>query len=201
MCHWWHKYNPAVPSVTSSVQESWKELQCEQKVAKMVHLCNTFHSMNVLQYAQCTDPCISLYFNVFYSCLCHFFSSRCMLVLKFAIYHRAASLWIIHQALYKHFQHTNCISNSATLRNNCNCISISAILHNNCILLLSDLCACVHVKKKWHRKGSHSSSVSGSNHLVRLHTCKKKSNGLVHCSGENAAVLCKTHRDSHANLN
>jgi len=26
----------------------------------------------------------------FYSCLCHFFSSRCMLELKFAIYHRAA---------------------------------------------------------------------------------------------------------------
>jgi len=28
----------------------------------------------------------------FYSCTCHFFSSRCMLELNFAIYHRAASL-------------------------------------------------------------------------------------------------------------
>jgi len=43
-----------------------------------------------------------------------------------------------------------------------NSISNSAILRNNYISLLSDLCACVHVKKKWHRKGSHSSSVSGS---------------------------------------
>ena len=53
-----------------------------------------------------------------------------------------------------------------------NCISNSAMLRNNYILLLSDLCACVHVKKKWHRKGNHSSSVSGSNHLVRLQTRK-----------------------------
>ena len=30
------------------------------------------------------------------------------------------------------------------------------------------------MKKKWHQKGSHSSSVSDSNSLVRLQTCKKK---------------------------
>ena len=48
-----------------------------------------------------------------------------------------------------------------------------AILHNNYISLLSDLCACVHLKKKWHRKGSHSSSVSGSKCLVWLQTWKK----------------------------
>ena len=52
-----------------------------------------------------------------------------------------------------HSPHTNSISNLATLR-------------NDYISLLSDLCACVHVKKKWRRKGSHSSSVSGSNRLV-----------------------------------
>ena len=63
------------------------------------------------------------------------------------------------QALFKHCQHTNCIPNSAILR-------------NNYISLLSDLCACVHVKIKWHRKGSHSSSLSGSNRLVRLETWK-----------------------------
>ena len=51
-------------------------------------------------------------------------------------------------------------------------IIYSAILRNNYILLLSDLCACVHVKKKWRRKGSHS-SVSGSNRLVSLQTWKK----------------------------
>ena len=83
------------------------------------------------------------------------------------------------QALFKHSLHTNCNSNSA-------------ILHNNYISLLSDLCGYVHVKKKRHCKGNHSSSVSGSNHLVRLQTCKR-SEGLVHCSVENAAVLCESH--------
>ena len=69
-----------------------------------------------------------------------FFSSRCMLELKFA---RAASLssqasFAVlaekSQAFFKHSPHTNSISNSAIL-----CI--------NYISLLSDLCACVHVKK------------------------------------------------------
>ena len=92
-----------------------------------------------------------------------------MLELKFAIYYRAASLpsqapyaVLAEESLtfFKHSQHTNCISNSAILR-------------NNYILLLSDLCACVHVKKTWHRQGSHSSSVSGSNRLVWLQTWKK----------------------------
>ena len=54
-----------------------------------------------------------------------------------------------------------------------NNISNSAILRNNYITLLSDLCACVHVKKKWRRKGSHSSSVSGSNRLAWLQTWQK----------------------------
>ena len=69
-------------------------------------------------------------------------------------YHR------LDQAFFKHSSHTNSISNSA-------------ILHNNYISLLSDLCTCVYVKKKWCHKGSHSSSVSGSNRLVRLQTWKK----------------------------
>ena len=54
-----------------------------------------------------------------------------------------------------------------------NSISNSAILCNNYISLLSDLCACVHVKKKWCRKGSHSSSLSGSSRLAWLQTWKK----------------------------
>ena len=52
-------------------------------------------------------------------------------------------------------------------------ISNSAILRNNYISLLGSLCAYVHVKKKWRRKGSHSSSVSGSNRFVWLQTWKK----------------------------
>ena len=65
--------------------------------------------------------------------------------------------WLKNHWLSSNTPHTNSISNSA-------------ILHNNYISLLSDLCACVHVKRKWRRKGSHSSSVSGSNRLVRLIT-------------------------------
>jgi len=53
----------------------------------------------------------------------------------------------------QHSSHTNSISNSAILR-------------NYYISLLSDLCACIHVNKRWYRKGSHSFSVSGSNCLV-----------------------------------
>jgi len=45
-------------------------------------------------YAFCWSaiPTSCYIFNVFYSSSCLFFSSRCMLELKFAIYHRAASL-------------------------------------------------------------------------------------------------------------
>ena len=83
--------------------------------------------------------------------------------------------------------HTNSISNSATL-------------HNNDISLLSDLCACVHVKKKWHRKGSHSSSVSGSNHLVWLQTWKKE---MGWCTAQWKMLLFvkKPSWKSHTNLN
>ena len=87
-----------------------------------------------------------------------FFSSRCMLELKFVLLQSSklpsqASYAVLaeeSQAFFKHSgPHTNSISNSAIIR-------------NNYISLLSDLCACVHVKKKWRHKGSHSSSVSGS---------------------------------------
>ena len=122
-------------------------------------------------YAFCWSaiPTSCYIWNVFYSCSCHLFSSRCILELKFAIYYWAASLpsqasYAVlaeeSQAFFKHSPHTNSISNSA-------------ILGNNCILLLSDLCTCVHMKKKWHSKGSHSSSVSGSNCLMWLQTWKR----------------------------
>ena len=73
-----------------------------------------------------------------------FFSSRCMLELKFAIYYRAASLpsqasyRVLaeeSQAFLQTLLHTNSISNSE-------------ILHNNNISLLSDLCTCAHGKEK-----------------------------------------------------
>ena len=114
-----------------------------------------------------------------------FFSSRCMLELKFAIYYRAASLpsqasYAVlaeeSQAFLKLSQHTYSISNSAILR-------------NNYISLLSDLCACVHVEQKWRRKGSHSSLVSGSNRLVWL------------LSEKCCCFVWKPSWMSHANLN
>ena len=100
----------------------------------------------------------------YYSCSCHFFlaADACFswslpsITEQQVSPHRAEE----SQAFFKHSPHTNSISNSAILR-------------NNYISLLSDLCACVHVEKKWRRKGSHSSSVSSSNLLVWLQTWKK----------------------------
>jgi len=68
-----------------------------------------------------------------------------MLELKFAIYHGAASL-----------------STQAS----------DAVLGEES-LTGPGLCTCLHGKKKWRHKGSHSSLVIGSKHLVRLQTWKK----------------------------
>jgi len=85
------------------------------------------------------------------------------------------------QALFKHSTHTNCISSSAILR-------------NNYISLLSDLCACEHVKKN----GAVKEAIV-LQWMVRLASCNfkpgKKGDGLVHCSVKNAAVLCENHRE------
>jgi len=124
-------------------------------------------------------------FLTFFSCSCHFFSSRCMLELKFAIYYRVACP--PSQAVFKHSPHTNSISNSAILHNN-----YIPLLKTSKFKVQSDLYACVHVNKKWRRKGSHSSSVSGS---PRVTSNLEKSDGLVHCSVKNAAVLCENHRE------
>jgi len=91
------------------------------------------------------------------------------------------------QAFFKHSKPTNSISNSVILR-------------NNYISLLSDLCACIHVKKKWRRIGSHSSSVSGSNHLVWLQTWKKAM-GWALLSEKCCCFMRKPSWKSHANLN
>ena len=85
------------------------------------------------------------------------------------------------QAFFRHSPHNNSFSNSAILR-------------NNYISLLSDLCACVHGKKKWRRKGSHSSSVSGSNCLVWLWTWKKAM-GWCTAQWKMLLFLCENHRE------
>ena len=103
-------------------------------------------------------------FNVFYSCSCHFFAwtEVCHLLQssKSPLTGFLMQYWLKNHWLSSNTPHTDSISNSAILR-------------NNYILLLSDLCACIHVEKKWRRKGSQSSSLSGSNCLVWLQTCEK----------------------------
>ena len=91
------------------------------------------------------------------------------------------------QAFFKYSLHTNSISNSAILR-------------NNYVSLLSDLCACIHGKKKWCRKGSHSSSVSGSNRLVWLRTWKKAM-GWCTAQWKCCCFVRKPLWKHHANLN
>ena len=106
-----------------------------------------------------------------FSILVHvtFFSSGCMLELKFAIYYRAASLpsqvsYAVlaeeSQAFFKHSPLTNSIPNSAILSNNY--ISLLKVQSSKFKVLVR----IVHVKKKCRRKGSHSISVSGSNRLA-----------------------------------
>ena len=126
-----------------------------------------------------------------------FFSSRCMLGLKFASIteqqvspHRLPmQYWLKNhwpdQAFFKHSPHTNSIS-------------ISAILHTNYISLLSDLCACVHVKKNGIVK-----EAIVLQWAVWIASCDfehGKSDGLVHCSVKNAAVLCENHRERVAQI-
>jgi len=109
--------------------------------------------------------------------------------MKFAIYYRAASLPT--QASYAVLAGES----QAFFKPSTSTVFLiqHAILRNNYISLLSDLCACVHVKKKWRRKGSHSFSVSGSNPRVTSNLVK--SDGLVHFSVKNAGVLCENHRE------
>ena len=81
------------------------------------------------------------------------------------------------QAFFKHSPHANSISNSA-------------VLHKNYISLLSDLCACIHVKKNGIVK-----EAIVLQWVVRITSCDfkpGKSNELVHCSVKNA-VLCENH--------
>ena len=113
-----------------------------------------------------------------------FFSSRCMPELKFD---RLLSskppltgfLYSIGWRItgFKHSLHTNSISNSA-------------ILHNNYISLLS---VCAHAYM-W-RKNGIVKEATVLQWAVRIASCDfklEKSNGLVHCSVENA-VLCRNH--------
>ena len=139
-------------------------------------------------------------FSMFFLfCSCHFFGSRFMLELKFAIYHRAASL-----------------SSQASSVDVCTVLAEESLtrpgslqtlpahqlyfLCNNFFSLLRELCTCVHVKKKWRHNGSHSSSVSSLNRFVRLQTCKK---AMSWCTAQwkCCCFVWNPSWKSHANLN
>ena len=75
-----------------------------------------------------------------------------------------------------------------------NCSSNSAILCNNYISLLSDLCACVHAKKK-NGVAKEAIVLQRAVQTASWDFKSVKSDGLVHCSVENAAVLCENHRE------
>ena len=108
-----------------------------------------------------------------------------MLEVKFAIYHRVASL--SSQASYAVLADES-LTRPGSLRHSLytNCISNSAILCNNYILLLSDLCAVY----TWRKKGVTKEAIV-LQWAVQTTLCLEKSDGLVHRSVENAAVLCK----------
>ena len=136
-------------------------------------------------------------FNVFYSCSCHFFSAAdaCLSWSLPSITEQQVSPHRLPMQywLKNHRLSSNSPSTPTVFPN-------SAILRNNYISLLSDLCACVHVKKKWRRKGSHSSSVSGSNRLVWLQTWKKRLAGAL-LSEKCCCFVRKPSWKIHANLN
>jgi len=109
-------------------------------------------------------------FNIFYTCSCHFLAADASL--------RWSLPSIMEQQVSPHRLPMQYWLKNHRLSSNTTCtpktsISNSTILHNNHIWLLSDLFAFMHVRKKWHRKGRHSSSVNGSNCLVWLQTWKK----------------------------
>ena len=120
-------------------------------------------------YAFCWSaiPTSCYIFNVFYSCSCYFFlAAHACLIRSFpSITEQQVSP---HRLPMKYWLKNHRLSPRTwtvfLIQQSCVIITFS---------LLSDLCACVHVKKKWRHKGSHSSSVSGSNRLVWLQTWKK----------------------------
>ena len=100
--------------------------------------------------------------------------------------------WLKNQAFFKHSPYTNSISNSTILRNKYSLLKVQSSK-------FKVICAHGTREEKWRHKGSHSSSASGSNRLVWLQTWRK-SDGPVHCSVKNAAVLCENYRERVAQI-
>ena len=94
------------------------------------------------------------------------------------------------QAFFKHSPLTNSIPYSAILRSNY--ISLLKVQSSK-FKVQSDLCACVHVKKNGVVK-----EAIVLQWAVPIPSCNfkpGKSDGLVHCSVKNGAVLCENHRE------
>ena len=111
-------------------------------------------------------------FNFFYSCSCHFFlaADAC---LSWSLPSITEQQVFPHRHPMQYWLKNHRLSSNSPSTPTVFLIQQSYVIITYYISLLSDLCACVHTKKKWRRKGSHSSSVSGSNRLVWLPTWKK----------------------------
>ena len=96
------------------------------------------------------------------------------------------------QAFFKHSPLTNSIPNSAILRNNY--ISLLKVQSSKWFVRMRTR------EEKWRRKGSHSSSASGSNRLVWHQTWKKRWAGAL-LSEKCCCFVRKPSWKSHANLN
>ena len=127
-------------------------------------------------YAFCWSaiPTSCYIFNVLFMSL--FFSSRYMLEMKFAIYHRAASL--PSQASSADVCSIGWrIIDQTRLSSNTPCTPTVFLIQQFCIIITFRCWViCVHAytwRKIWRCKGSYGFSVSGSNRLVWLQTWKK----------------------------
>ena len=110
------------------------------------------------------------------------FRGRCILELKFAIYHRAASL--LSQASSVDVWHNTVLAEASLTRGvfkhqvnkAVSCILTLFLIQWSWVIIMfrcySALCACVQWRK-WCRKWSHGSSVTSLNHLVRLRSYEK----------------------------
>ena len=129
--------SPISSSTSSILLLQLLKVWCRCTLLLLASIHSSVYNPTLHSYLSTSKICRVELCTVFYSCSCHFFSSRCMLELKFAIYYRAASLpsqasYAVSQAFFKHSPYTNSICNSA-------------FLCNNYISVLSDLCACVQL--------------------------------------------------------
>ena len=124
-----------------------------------------------------------------------------MLQLKFAIYHRVASL--SSQASSVHVCSIGWrIIDQTRLSSNTPCTPTVFLIQQSCMIFTTKWFVHMrtHEEKKWCHKGSHSSSVSSSNHLMGLQPCKKEMGCCTVLSGKCYCFVQKPLWKTHTNL-